>query len=276
MRAFTNFPYGTLSWLPPVLLAPFIGSFLGVLILRLPEGRPIVVARSACDRCGHRLGARDLLPFVSYALSRGHCRYCGETIGWFPVAIEFAALTIAAWAAVTVVDDELWLACLFGWMLLAVAWIDLRTMLLPDALTLPLLAIGLTVTAITRSDAILDHILAAVLGYPSLFAVAWTYRRFRGRDGLGMGDAKLLGAIGAWLGLSELPFVLLLAACAGLAAACAATLAGRRMTAATAIPFGPFLALSGWLLWLYGDWINDWLSAGGSLGPVLGGWQSGG
>jgi leader peptidase (prepilin peptidase)/N-methyltransferase len=114
----------------------------------------------------------------------------------------------------------------------------------------------------------------AALGYLSLAAVAWVYRRFRGRDGLGMGDAKLLGAIGAWLGLSLLPLALLFAACAGLAAAGTAALAGKRMTAATAIPFGPFLALSGWLLWLYADWIND-LLVDGSFGPTLSGWLAG-
>lgn len=275
MNALTNFPPGALAWLPPVLLAPVIGSFLGVLVLRLPERRPIVVARSACDRCGHRLGARDLIPLVSYALSRGRCRYCGEAIGSFHAAIELAALAVAAWAAAAVVDDELWWTCLLGWTLLTVAWIDLRTMLLPDVLTLPLLAIGLTVTGAARPDALADHMLAAALGYLSLSAVAWSYRRLRGRDGLGMGDAKLLGAIGAWLGLGELPFALLLAACAGLAAAAGAALAGKRMTAATAIPFGPFLALSGWLLWLYGDWINDWLMSG-SFGPVLAGGLLGG
>jgi leader peptidase (prepilin peptidase)/N-methyltransferase len=272
---FANFPAGALSWLPPVLLAPFIGSFLGVLILRLPEGRPVVVARSACDHCGHHLGLRDLIPFVSYALSRGQCRYCGEAVGSFPIAIELAALVVASWAAATVVDDELWLACLLGWALLTVAWIDIRTMILPDVLTLPLLAAGLAVTAIARPESVLDHMLAAAMGYLSLSAVAWAYRRWRGRDGLGMGDAKLLGAIGAWLGLSELPTALLLAACAGLLAAGGAALAGKRMTAATAIPFGPFLALSGWLLWLYGDWISDWLP-GGAFGPALGGWPSGG
>jgi leader peptidase (prepilin peptidase)/N-methyltransferase len=265
-----NFSSGVASWLAPILLAPFIGSFLGVLILRLPEGRAVALARSACDHCGHRLGVRDLIPLASYVLSRGRCRYCGAAIGSFPIAIELAALAVAVWAVIAA-DDLAWVACVYGWTLLALAWIDLRTMILPDVLTLPLLAFGLAATGISMPDALPDHLLAAGLGSLSLAAVAWGYRRFRGRDGLGMGDAKLLAAIGAFLGLNLLPLALLLAACTGLAAAGAAALAGRRMTAATAIPFGPFLALSGWLLFLYADRINDWLMDG-----ALSGWLGGG
>ena len=260
-----DFSSGAAGWFAPVLLAPFIGSFLGVLIVRLPAGRSIAMARSECDHCGHRLGSWDLVPLVSYVLSRGRCRYCGAAIGSFPIAIELAALAVAIWAVIAV-DDAPWIACLFGWALLTLAWIDLQTMILPDALTLPLLALGLAVTGFAAPDTLADHLSAAALGYGTLAAVAWAYRRFRGRDGLGMGDAKLLAAIGAWLGLSLLPLVLFLAACAGLAAAAGAALAGKRMTAATAIPFGPFLALSGWLLFLYADRLTDWLMLSGWLG----------
>jgi leader peptidase (prepilin peptidase)/N-methyltransferase len=266
-----DFSSGAPFWLAPVLISPIVGSFLGVLIQRLPEARPIVFARSRCDRCGHPLAPVDLVPLVSYAVSRGRCRYCGESIGSFPLAIELAALAVAAWAAVTVEDSALWLTCVFGWMLLTAAWIDLRTMLLPDILTLPSLAIGLAATWLTMPDALVDHLLAAALGYLSLAALAWAWRTFRGRDGLGLGDAKLLAALGAWLGLSELPYVLLLAACAGLAAAGAAALAGKRVTAVTAVPFGPCLAIAGWLLWLYADSIADF-----PIDGWLGGWLAGG
>jgi leader peptidase (prepilin peptidase)/N-methyltransferase len=251
--------FGPPAWLPALVLAPFIGSFLGVLILRLPEGRPIAMARSACDRCDRRLGWRDLIPLVSYALSRGRCRYCGGAIGLFTLNIELAALAIAAWAAAAVPGNEVWVACVLGWTLLTAAWIDWRTMLLPDVLTLPLLVVGLIVTERANPDSLLDHVVAAVFGWLLLYAVAWTYRRLRGRDGLGLGDAKLLAALGAWLGVGELPIVLLLASCLGLVAAGVGALAGKRMTAATAIPFGPFLALAGWLSFLYSDVWNDWL-----------------
>lgn len=243
MDVIANFSSGVTIRFAPIVLAPFIGSFLGVLVRRLSEGRPVALARSTCEHCGHRLGSGDLIPFLSYPLARGRCRYCGEPIGLFHFAIELAALPIAVWA-MTAGSDAPWIACLFGWALLTLAWIDLRAMILPDVLTLPLLALGLVITEISRPEALVDHLLAAAFGYLSLAAVAWACRRFRGRDGLGMGDAKLLAAICAWLGLSLLPLALLLAAWAGLVAAGGAALAGKRMTAATAIPFGPFLALS--------------------------------
>ncbi len=255
-----NFTFGLAGWVLPVLLAPFIGSYLGVLILRLPEGRPVAMARSACGCCGHVLGLRDLIPLVSYAWNRGRCRHCGEPIGRFALQVELGALVVAGWAALALPNDEIWPGCLLGWVLLAAAWTDLRTMILPDVLTLPLLVAGLVVTAVTAPEFLLDRDLGAAVGFLLLFALAWAYRTLRRRDGLGMGDAKLLGALGAWVGLGQLAAVLLMASCLGLAAAGAGWLVGRRMTAATAIPFGPFLAFAGWLSWLYGDSWNEWLA----------------
>ncbi len=183
MNTLSNLSVGVAPWLPPILFAPFIGSFLGLLIVRLPDGRPVLLARSACDRCGHTLAARDMVPFVSYLWCRGRCRYCGAAIGTFPFAVELAALTVVLWAVVSVADAELWWACLLGWTLLTLGWIDVRTMLLPDVLTLPLLAAGLVEAAIAEPDVLADHALAAVFGYLSLFAVAWFWRRqIAGRD----------------------------------------------------------------------------------------------
>jgi leader peptidase (prepilin peptidase) / N-methyltransferase len=250
--ALTEFAQGPVAWLPPLLAAPFIGSFAGVLIERLPTDRPVVLARSQCDHCGHTLGPLDLIPLLSYAALRGRCRYCGAAIGLFPPAVELTALAVAAWAVLAVPTAAVWLSCLLGWTLLTASWIDARTMLLPDVLTLPLLLAGLGATAWLDPDSLPDHALAAALGYGVLFAIARGYRWLRGRDGMGLGDAKLLGALGAWLGLSDLPTVVLLAACLGLAAAGILALRGRRITGVTAIPFGPCLALSGWLVWLYG------------------------
>jgi leader peptidase (prepilin peptidase)/N-methyltransferase len=247
-------------WLPPVVVAPFIGSFLGTLILRLPQGRPVAWARSACDHCGHTLGPLEMIPLVSYAMSRGRCRHCGEPIGRFHPAVEAAALAITLWAVIASPDGMIWWSCVFGWTLLTLSWIDIRTMLLPDVLTLPLIVVGLGMTFALDPEALLDHCAAAIVGYAFLHFIAWAWRRFRGMDGLGLGDAKLLAALGAWLGLTALPSVLFLAACLGLAAAGIAALAGRTVTRTTAIPFGPFLALAGWLAWLYSDLAEDWLS----------------
>ena len=240
-----------MGWLWPLLIAPFVGSLLGVLIRRLPAGRPVVLARSCCEGCGATLAARDLVPLLSYVALRGRCRRCGAGIAAVHWQIELAAAMIPASAiAVGVAGDALWAACAAGWILLALAWIDAEWMLLPDVLTLPLLLAGLAATWWVEADALPDHALAAGVGWLVLWSVATIYRRLRGRDGLGEGDAKLLGALGAWVGLVGLADVLLGAALAGLGWAGLSRLRGNTMTGTTAMPFGPFLALAGWAVLL--------------------------
>jgi leader peptidase (prepilin peptidase)/N-methyltransferase len=244
---------GPLAW-AAVLAAPFVGSFLGVVVRRLPEGAVIAWSRSCCESCGAVLRPCDLLPLVSWLLLRGRCRYCTQPIDCFHPAIELACVAIAV-AALAVGGAELvWLDCVFGWWLLTLGWIDWRSWLLPDALTLPLILAGLAAAAVLAPIELIDRALGAALGYLGLRAVEAIYRRWRGRDGLGRGDAKLLAAIGAWVGVAALPQVLLIAAFAGLLAALAMRICGIRMTAQSALPFGPFLALGAWLVWLGFAW----------------------
>jgi leader peptidase (prepilin peptidase)/N-methyltransferase len=235
-----------------LMAAPVIGSFLGVLIRRLPDGHPIVWSRSKCERCGAVLTPRDLVPLISWVLARGKCRRCGTPLGWFYPGIEIAALIVAFIALA--VDDapHAALDCLFGWWLLTLAWIDLRRWLLPDLLTLPLIVAGLAAAASLDPDTLLDRALGAALGYAALRTLAVLYRMVRQREGLGRGDAKLLGAAGAWVGATALPQVILLAALAALLAAAALRLVGVRLDAHSALPFGPFLALAIWTIWLSG------------------------
>ncbi|QLH39835.1 MAG: prepilin peptidase [Defluviicoccus sp.] len=110
-----------------------------MLILRLPDGAPVVLDRSRCPKCRHVLGARDLIPLVSWIALHRRCRYCGVTVGWFYPGIELAALAIAVWAVTEVSGWLLWATCALGWTLLALAATDVRRMVLPDVLTLPLL-----------------------------------------------------------------------------------------------------------------------------------------
>jgi leader peptidase (prepilin peptidase)/N-methyltransferase len=241
---------GPIGW-GMVVAAPFVGSFLGVLVRRLPAGRPIIWARSRCETCGTLLAARDLVPLVGWLANGGRCRFCGAPLGWLDPAIELAATAVALAAVVADGAPRTWLDCLFGWWLLALGSIDLRCWLLPDALTLPLVVAGLAVTAWLEPAGLTAAALGAAFGYLGLRLIGSIYRLLRGSDGVGEGDAKLLAASGAWLGAAMLPDVILLAASTALAAALCLRLAGIRLGARSALPFGPFLAFATWLIWLF-------------------------
>ena len=236
------------SWLWPVLVAPFVGSFLGVLIARLPIGRSVVLGRSSCPSCGHVRGAPDLVPIASLLALRGRCRFCAHPIAPFHLWVELSALTIALWAAASGESGLLlWAGCALGWTLLALAWIDAVCLRLPDVLTLPLILAGLAEAALLEPDTLTARAVGAATAYVGMSLLAWAYRRLRGREGLGQGDAKLLAAAGAWVGGLLLPEVLLGAALAGLAWA----LRRGRPDPNERVPFGPFIAASLWLMWLY-------------------------
>jgi leader peptidase (prepilin peptidase) / N-methyltransferase len=237
----------------PALVAPIIGSLLGVLIVRLPLGLPVIIARSRCDTCHRALEPLDLVPLLSYAALRGRCRTCRAPIGRQHLAVELAAIGVALWAmTVDAQPAALWIDCGLGWMLLTLAWIDWRHLRLPDVLTLPLLLAGLAVTWLVAPEDVTDHALGALLGYLGFRVLAWAYKAIRGRDGLGLGDAKLLAVAGAWLGWMALPHVILLAAVYGIAVAMITAWRLGRLDGAATIPFGPCLALAIWIVRLYG------------------------
>ena len=239
------------DWLIPILVSPFIGSFLGVLIRRLPADGPVVMARSRCETCGKALGPAEMVPLLSYLALRGRCRACGAPIGWFHPAVELVALGVALWAASLDEGGWLWADCVLGWALLALAWTDARAMILPDVLTLPLVMAGLAFALVLDPGRIVDHALGAAIGWLIFWAVARLYRAVRGREGLGGGDIKLLAAAGAWVTWAGLGPVMMVAALIGLAMGLVARLRGASPTGATAIPFGPPLALATWIVWLY-------------------------
>jgi len=240
------------GWLP-LLLSPIVGSFLGVLVRRLPRGLPVVLDRSRCEACGRTLTPRDLVPVLSYLVLQGRCRRCRAPIPRGHLGVELAATGIAAWAALAEASPaRLWLTCVLGWALVALAWIDWEHFRLPDALTLPLLLAGLGAAWLLDPYSAPEHAAAAALGYLALRGLALAYRALRGREGLGAGDAKLLAAAGAWVGLEALPVVVLVAALLGIGLALVARLRGQAVTRETAIPFGPGLCAALWLAWLYG------------------------
>ena len=248
-----------IPWLAPIFMSPIAGSFVGVLVRRLPRGQPVAWARSQCESCQRSLGLTDLVPIASYLALRGRCATCRAPIAPFHLAIELAAVVVAVWAA-TVSQDAAWLwtACLLGWALLALSWIDAEHMRLPDALTLPLLAAGIAAQTMLASERFIESVLGAVIGYLGFRAIALTYRLCRGREGLGGGDAKLLSVAGAWVGWMALPDVVLLAAMFGLGLAATLRMRGRAIDRVAIIPFGPCLALALWIVYLYGPFLFGW------------------
>jgi leader peptidase (prepilin peptidase)/N-methyltransferase len=241
------------GWILPVAAAPFIGSFLGVVVRRLPEGRTIVRGRSCCEACGATLSPGEMVPLLSYALQRGRCRRCRAPIAPMHLAIELAALAVAVSAAIRVPGGAfLWTGCVLGWTLLTLAWIDARTFRLPDVLTLPLILGGLAQAAWLEPDRLIERAIAAAGAYTALFLMAWFYRVVRKRDGLGLGDAKLLAAGGAWLGIVALPWVVIFGSMLALGWVLVMRLRGTRVSGGLRIPFGPFLAAGIWGAWLIG------------------------
>lgn len=245
--------------MPPLLssilltaAAPFVGSFLGVLIRRLPAGQPVVVARSACAHCHATLAPRDLVPVGSWIATGGRCRHCGHRLGAFYPAVEIAALLVALWSLAVLPGWLAWAGAGLGWTLLALAWIDWDHYLLPDALTLPLAAAGLLVAWLNDAGSFFHHVIGAAAGFAAFAALGWAYYALRRRRGIGGGDVKLMAALGAWVAWPGLPTIVIYAALSGLALVLWQAARGRRIELGHRLPFGPHLCLGGWLVWLYG------------------------
>ena len=241
-----------LTWLLPVVAAPFVGSFVGLVAHRLPRAEPIVLGRSACPSCHTKLTARDLVPLFSWLAARGRCRHCDAPLSSRYPLTELAALVIAVWAVSVLSGWSILIGCLLGWALLTLALVDLREKMLPNTITLPLIAIGLAAALILEPLEPLTHVIGAALGLTLFLVVGATFRWLRGYEGLGGGDAKLFAAAGAWVGWPGLPSVLLIASVAALAVVLVMIAAGRRGMAHQEIAFGPYLCFGFWIVWLYG------------------------
>jgi leader peptidase (prepilin peptidase)/N-methyltransferase len=231
-----------------------VGSAIGSFARRDEAGRRAWLrGRSSCPSCATPLGPQDLVPLASWLALRGRCRHCGAPIGvWYPL-VEGAALAIAVVAFGLLAPPAAWPAAVVGWALLALALIDQRELILPDALTLPLIVAGLVVAGLGRRIGLAPLVdlpeaaTGAAIGFSCFALLAWGYRRLRHREGLGLGDAKLLAAAGAWLGALRLPMVILVAALIALAVALALDWHRRPDRQ---VPFGPFLAIAFWLIML--------------------------
>lgn len=256
------------------LFSLLIGSFLNVVIHRLPkmmeadwhaqcaelrgETVPDVprynlsLPRSACPQCGHQITALENLPLLSWLWLRGRCSACRAPIGArYPLVELLTALLSAAVAWKWGVSAQTLGALLLVWMLVALAFIDLDTTLLPDSLTLPLLWLGLLFNLGGHFASLPDAVIGAIAGYGVLWSVYWLFKLATGKDGMGYGDFKLLAAIGAWLGWQMLPVALLLSSVVGAAIGIAMIVLvkhDRRVP----IPFGPYLAGGGLVALFFG------------------------
>ena len=252
-------------WGWPILLAVLggvFGSFIATIAIRWPEERGVARGRSACDSCGTPLGAAELVPVLSYLVQRGRCRHCAARIAPSHWWTEVAGLAIGAIAGLAAPGVEGAAGAVFGWLLLALAALDLAAFWLPNGLNAALAAMGLGVGAMGIGAPLSERVIGGIAGFAVLWLVARGYEALRGRQGLGGGDPKLFGAIGCWLGWENLPMVLLAASLIGLATVLAMLVAGRRVRASDRLPFGVMLALGAWAVWLVPQLVPPSIVAG--------------
>jgi leader peptidase (prepilin peptidase)/N-methyltransferase len=240
-----------LGWPIGLALAGLVfGSFIGALVVRWPQGCSVMRGRSRCDGCGRVLRARDLVPVLSFVRLRGRCRDCGAAIDRRQLATEGLAAAIGLAAGLVAPGLAGVAGAVFGWLLLALGALDLAALWLPDRLVGLLAAAGIASGVGGCEPPLGERLIGGGAGFASLWLVGRTYRRLRGREGLGGGDPKLFGAIGLWLGWRLLPAVLLLASLVGLGAVGWRLATRRPVTGADAMPLGTLLGLAAYPAWL--------------------------
>jgi len=265
-----------------------VGSFLNVVILRLPQqlkaqwkndsevflgivqedknevqpSNTLLWPPSHCTNCGQQIKPWQNIPVISYLLLRGRCNNCSHAIS---LQYPFVELLTGFMLAVTVayIGDAInaIYAIIFTLCLIALAGIDVNEKLLPDQITLPLLWVGLFANINGTFAPLPDAVTGAIAGYLSLWSLYWMFKLVTGREGMGYGDFKLLSALGAWLGWQMLPLVVLISSTFGAVFGVAAILLGGQGRNLQ-IPFGPFLAGAGWIALLWGDTIVTWYFSG--------------
>ena len=227
------------------------GSFLNVIIYRVPEGLSIIKPRSFCPKCKNPIKWYDNIPLLSYLLLRGRCRYCGNRIPFRYFAVEFITAISFLIALNRFSHDflELFRAFVFLSLLIVLAGIDYERFLLPDVFTIPGTAAGLALS-LFLPPGFKASLLGAVLGYLSLWIIYKAFLLLTGKEGLGFGDFKMFAMIGAFLGAGKLLIVALLASLFGLAVAMGLILA-RKLDFKSMIPFGIFLSAASWVVYLF-------------------------
>jgi leader peptidase (prepilin peptidase)/N-methyltransferase len=258
------------------LLGLIIGSFLNVIIYRLPimmqqEARlqcaellnvpvsqsnqsfNLIQPRSHCPHCGHQVTMLENIPLVSFIWQRGQCTACHQAISWRYPFIELLSASLAiilAWQFGF--TWQLLGALTLTWILLALSMIDFDHQLLPDSLTLPGLWLGLGVNLFNLYTNIEASVIGAIAGYLFLWSVYWVFKLLTGKEGMGYGDFKLLALLGAWLGWQPLPSIVLISSFLGALVGISLIII-RQHDKNVPIPFGPYLAFAGWIYLLWGE-----------------------
>jgi leader peptidase (prepilin peptidase)/N-methyltransferase len=262
------------------LLSLCVGSFLNVVIYRLPimmnhawrkdcleflkisdtekntSVFNLAIPRSSCPHCKNTIHAWQNIPLISYALLKGRCASCKTPISLRYPLIEFMTLLLSltvAWSFGA--SQQTFFALLLTWGLMAMVWIDIDHQLLPDTINLALLWLGLLANLMGLFCQLPDAIIGAMAGYLSLWTCAKLFKWITGKDGMGHGDFKLLATLGAWVGWQLLPFIILSSTLFGSIIGLT-LIAIRKSKRNTPIPFGPFLALAGWIALLWGNAIT--------------------
>lgn len=267
------------------IISLMVGSFLNVVIYRLPvmmerswnaeiaeytalqnQAMPkigsteqpvfnLVKPDSLCPKCQHKIRAWENIPLISWLLLKGKCSQCKNPIPVRYPLVELATGLLSTWVAWHFGFGLAGFAAVVAtWLLIAMTFIDLDTMLLPDQLTLSLLWLGLLLSIGSPFVSSQDALIGGAVGYLSLWSLYWAFKLITGKEGMGYGDFKLLAAIGAWVGWQHLPVVILLSSFVGaIVGVTLLTIQGKDKS--QPIPFGPYLAAAGWLTLLYGDWI---------------------
>jgi leader peptidase (prepilin peptidase)/N-methyltransferase len=239
------------------LFGACIGSFLNVCAYRLPLGKSIVRPRSRCTSCGRTLSWFDNLPVLSWVALGGRCRTCGAKVSWMYPAVETVTALMFVLTYLTYGLTPLGaVRALFGCALIVLFVTDLQHKILPNVITVPGIVVGFAFSFLLPPGWF-DSLIGIVVGYGGLFAIAEAYYRVRRQEGLGMGDMKLLGMIGAFLGWKLVLLTLVLASFAGSLAGVAMIVSGRG-DMKYALPFGTFLAVGAIVAATWGNPVVDW------------------
>jgi len=235
------------------LIGLIVGSYLNVLIHRIPRGKSTVLPRSSCPYCRGPIRARDNLPVLSFLLLRGRCRLCRAPISWrYPVIEGLTATLFMASFFKFGISPGLVLALVFSCLMVLLAAIDMEHFLLPDRLTLPGIVIGLALQLWAPMPGFLDAVVGTLIGAGILILVINYWYWWRGEEGMGIGDVNMLALIGAFLGWQGVLTTMVLATSSGALVGIGMLLAGR-LGMRSRLPFGFFLALGGLLTLFFGD-----------------------